>query len=59
MVVVLALVACFVFCFFKKCFGKKKKSKKARERKGAARRRKGGEEGEVEGGPKVRKKQKT
>ncbi|KAI4899008.1 hypothetical protein NFI96_024076 [Prochilodus magdalenae] len=51
-VVVLALVACFVFCFFKKCFGKKKKSKKARERKGAARRRKGGEEGEVEGGPK-------
>uniref|UniRef100_A0A3B1J668 Synaptotagmin Vb n=2 Tax=Astyanax mexicanus TaxID=7994 RepID=A0A3B1J668_ASTMX len=51
-VVVLALVACFIFCFFKKCFGKKKKSKKARERKGAARRRKGGEEGEVEGGPK-------
>ncbi|XP_017551616.1 synaptotagmin Vb [Pygocentrus nattereri] len=51
-VVVLALVACFVFCFFKKCFGKKKKSKKARERKGAARRRKAGEEGEVEGGPK-------
>uniref|UniRef100_A0A8B9R4Y6 Synaptotagmin-1-like n=1 Tax=Astyanax mexicanus TaxID=7994 RepID=A0A8B9R4Y6_ASTMX len=52
-VVVLALVACFIFCFFKKCFGKKKKSKKARERKGAARRRKGGEEGEVEGGPKL------
>uniref|UniRef100_A0A3B4EGT5 Synaptotagmin Vb n=1 Tax=Pygocentrus nattereri TaxID=42514 RepID=A0A3B4EGT5_PYGNA len=52
-VVVLALVACFVFCFFKKCFGKKKKSKKARERKGAARRRKAGEEGEVEGGPKL------
>uniref|UniRef100_A0A8C2B7M9 Synaptotagmin Vb n=1 Tax=Cyprinus carpio TaxID=7962 RepID=A0A8C2B7M9_CYPCA len=32
-VVVLALVACFTYCIFKKCFGKRKKSKKARERK--------------------------
>uniref|UniRef100_A0A8C2PYE0 Synaptotagmin Vb n=1 Tax=Cyprinus carpio TaxID=7962 RepID=A0A8C2PYE0_CYPCA len=34
-VVVLALVACFTYCIFKKCFGKRKKSKKARERKRA------------------------
>ncbi|XP_016120192.1 synaptotagmin-2-like, partial [Sinocyclocheilus grahami] len=48
-VVVLALVACFTFCMFKKCFGKKKKSKKARERKRAGRRKKEGTEGEGEG----------
>ncbi|XP_016410640.1 synaptotagmin Vb [Sinocyclocheilus rhinocerous] len=48
-VVVLALVACFTFCMFKKCFGKKKKSKKARERKRAGQRKKEGTEGEGEG----------
>ncbi|XP_026856979.2 synaptotagmin Vb isoform X1 [Electrophorus electricus] len=48
-VVLLALVVCFLFCAFKKCFGKKRKSKKARERKGLARHRKNGEEGELEG----------
>uniref|UniRef100_A0AAX7V0I4 C2 domain-containing protein n=1 Tax=Astatotilapia calliptera TaxID=8154 RepID=A0AAX7V0I4_ASTCA len=42
-VVVLVLVACFIFCIFKKCFGKKKKPKKAREGK-AGRRRKAKEE---------------
>uniref|UniRef100_A0A3P8NW40 C2 domain-containing protein n=1 Tax=Astatotilapia calliptera TaxID=8154 RepID=A0A3P8NW40_ASTCA len=51
-VVVLVLVACFIFCIFKKCFGKKKKPKKAREGK-AGRRRKAkegeGETGEKEG----------
>ncbi|RVE59591.1 hypothetical protein OJAV_G00189980 [Oryzias javanicus] len=51
-VLVLVLVACFIFCLFKKCFGKKKKPKKARERK-AGRRRKTkegeGESGEKEG----------
>ncbi|XP_061666455.1 synaptotagmin Vb [Syngnathoides biaculeatus] len=51
-VVVLVLVACFVFCVFKKCFGKKKKPKKVRERK-TGRRRKAkegeGETGEKEG----------
>ncbi|KAG7334577.1 hypothetical protein KOW79_001173 [Hemibagrus wyckioides] len=33
-VVVLALVACFTFCLYKKCLGGKKKAKKVRERKG-------------------------
>ncbi|XP_036393783.1 synaptotagmin Vb [Megalops cyprinoides] len=47
-VVVLALVGCFIFCIIKKCFGKKKKAKKVRERK-AGRRRRGGAEGEAEG----------
>ncbi|XP_018592415.1 synaptotagmin Vb [Scleropages formosus] len=46
-VVVLALVACFIFCIFKKCFGKKKKAKKVRERK-TGRRRKHDGEGEGE-----------
>ncbi|KAJ8399944.1 hypothetical protein AAFF_G00406740 [Aldrovandia affinis] len=50
-VVVLALVGCFVFCVVKKCFGKKKKAKKVRERK-TGRRRRGGEEGEGEGAEK-------
>ncbi|XP_016428070.1 synaptotagmin-2-like [Sinocyclocheilus rhinocerous] len=48
-VVVLALVACFTYCIFKKCFGKKKKSKKARERKRAGRRKIEGTEGEGKG----------
>ncbi|XP_018923322.2 LOW QUALITY PROTEIN: synaptotagmin Vb [Cyprinus carpio] len=48
-VVVLALVACFTYCMFKKCFGKKKKSKKARERKRAGWKKKEGTEGEGEG----------
>uniref|UniRef100_A0A671S6W2 Synaptotagmin Vb n=1 Tax=Sinocyclocheilus anshuiensis TaxID=1608454 RepID=A0A671S6W2_9TELE len=48
-VVVLALVACFTYCIFKKFFGKKKKSKKARERKRAGRRKIEGTEGEGEG----------
>ncbi|XP_034049602.1 synaptotagmin Vb [Thalassophryne amazonica] len=38
LMVVLVLVACFIFCVFKKCFGKKKKPKKARERKAGRRR---------------------
>ncbi|XP_077595539.1 synaptotagmin Vb isoform X2 [Stigmatopora nigra] len=49
-VVVLVLVACCVFCVFKKCFGKKKKPKKVREKK-AGRRRKT-KEGEGETGDK-------
>uniref|UniRef100_A0A672Q3X6 Synaptotagmin-2-like n=1 Tax=Sinocyclocheilus grahami TaxID=75366 RepID=A0A672Q3X6_SINGR len=48
-VVVLALVACFTYCIFKKCFGKKKKSKKARERKRAGWRKIEGTEGKGEG----------
>ncbi|XP_061613385.1 synaptotagmin Vb [Phyllopteryx taeniolatus] len=51
-VVVLVLVACFIFCVFKKCFGKKKKPKKVRERKtGRCRKSKEGEgeTGEKEG----------
>ncbi|XP_066498645.1 synaptotagmin Va [Hoplias malabaricus] len=44
-VVVLALVGCFAFCIYKKCFGKKK-AKKVRERKGGRRRRKKEGEGE-------------
>ncbi|XP_028844787.1 synaptotagmin Vb [Denticeps clupeoides] len=51
-VVVLALVGCFIFCIFKKCLGKKKKSKKARERKAGGRRRKGDEQGEGDGAQK-------
>lgn len=46
-VVVLALVACFAFCMYKKCFGGKKKAKKVRERKGV-RRVKKEKEGEEE-----------
>lgn len=52
MVVVLVLVACCVFCLFKKCFAKKKKPKKVRERKTG--RRKKEKEGEGEGGEKAR-----
>lgn len=51
-VVVLVLVACFIFCVFKKCFGKKKKPKKVRERKAGRRRKE--KEGEGEAGEKVR-----
>ncbi|XP_026062333.1 synaptotagmin-2-like isoform X1 [Carassius auratus] len=47
-VVVLALVACFAFCVYKKCLGGKKKTKKVRERKGGRRRMK--KEGEEETG---------
>ncbi|XP_051925390.1 synaptotagmin Vb isoform X1 [Hippocampus zosterae] len=51
-VVILLLVACFVFCLFKKCLGKKKKPIKVRERK-TGRRRKAkqgeGETGDKEG----------
>ncbi|XP_059414144.1 synaptotagmin Va isoform X1 [Carassius carassius] len=47
-VVVLALVACFAFCVYKKCLGGKKKTKKVRERKGGRRRMK--KEGEEEAG---------
>lgn len=50
-VLVLVLVACFVFCVFKKCFGKKKKPKKVRERKAGRRRKE--KEGEGETGEKV------
>lgn len=50
-VVVLVLVGCFIFCVFKKCFGKKKKPKKVRERKTG--RRKKEKEGEGEAGEKV------
>lgn len=50
-VVVLALVACCIFCVFKKCFGKKKKPKKVRERKTGRRRKE--KEGEGEAGDKV------
>ncbi|TMS21809.1 Synaptotagmin-1 [Larimichthys crocea] len=49
-VVVLVLVGCFIFCVFKKCFGKKKKPKKVRERKTG--RRKKEKEGEGEAGEK-------
>uniref|UniRef100_A0A669ESQ0 Synaptotagmin Vb n=2 Tax=Oreochromis TaxID=8139 RepID=A0A669ESQ0_ORENI len=49
-VVVLVLVACFIFCIFKKCFGKKKKPKKVRE--GKAGRRRKAKEGEGESGEK-------
>lgn len=48
---VLLLVACFIFCVFKKCFGKKKKPKKVRERKAGRRRKE--KEGEGETGEKV------
>lgn len=51
-VVVLVLVACFIFCVFKKCCGKKKKPKKVRERKAGRRRKE--KEGEGEAGEKVR-----
>ncbi|XP_056594503.1 synaptotagmin Vb [Triplophysa dalaica] len=51
--VVLALVACFTYCMFRKCLGKKKKSKKDRERKRAGRRRTEGAIGEAEGEQKV------
>uniref|UniRef100_A0A8C2YWM4 Synaptotagmin Vb n=1 Tax=Cyclopterus lumpus TaxID=8103 RepID=A0A8C2YWM4_CYCLU len=50
-VVVLVLVACFIFCLFKKCFGKKKKPKKVRERKTG--RRKKEKEGEGDAGEKL------
>lgn len=50
--VVLVLVACFIFCVFKKCFGKKKKPKKVRERKAGRRRKE--KEGDGEAGEKVR-----
>lgn len=49
--VVLVLVACFVFCVFKKCLGKKKKPKKVRETKVGRRRKE--KEGEGETGEKV------
>ncbi|XP_070707323.1 synaptotagmin-A-like [Pempheris klunzingeri] len=52
-VVVLVLVACCIFCVFKKCFGKKKKPKKVRERKAGRRRKE--KEGEGEAGEKVKK----
>lgn len=48
---VLVLVACFIFCVFKKCFAKKKKPKKVRERKAGRRRKE--KEGEGEVGEKV------
>ncbi|XP_048871850.1 synaptotagmin-1-like [Brienomyrus brachyistius] len=51
LVVLLALVACVIFCIAKKCLGKKKKAKKVRERKIACRRR-GEREGDGEGGDK-------
>uniref|UniRef100_A0A3B5L3F7 C2 domain-containing protein n=1 Tax=Xiphophorus couchianus TaxID=32473 RepID=A0A3B5L3F7_9TELE len=51
-VLVLVLVACFIFCVFKKCFGKKKKPKKERGRKAGGRRRKE-KEGDGESGEKV------
>lgn len=51
-VLVLLLVAAFIFCVFKKCFGKKKKPKKVRERKAGRRRKE--KEGEGEAGEKVR-----
>lgn len=50
-VVVLVLVACLIFCAFKKCFGKKKKPKTVRERKVGRRRKE--KEGEGEAGEKV------
>uniref|UniRef100_H2U7M8 C2 domain-containing protein n=1 Tax=Takifugu rubripes TaxID=31033 RepID=H2U7M8_TAKRU len=50
-VVVLVLVACLIFCAFKKCFGKKKKPKTVRERKVGRRRKE--KEGEGESGEKV------
>lgn len=50
-VLVLLLVAAFIFCVFKKCFGKKKKPKKVRERKAGRRRKE--KEGEGEAGEKV------
>lgn len=50
-VVVLVLVACLIFCAFKKCFGKKKKPKTVRERKVGRRRKE--KEGEGETGEKV------
>ncbi|XP_019739083.1 synaptotagmin Vb isoform X3 [Hippocampus comes] len=49
-VVILLLVACFVFCLFKKCLGKKKKPMKVRERKTGRRRK--AKEGEGETGDK-------
>lgn len=51
-VLVLLLVAAFIFCVFKKCFGKKKKPKKVRERKAGRRRKE--KEGEGEAGDKAR-----
>lgn len=51
-VVVLVLVACVIFCVFKKCFAKKKKPKTVRERKVGRRRKE--KEGEGETGEKVR-----
>ncbi|XP_061563715.1 synaptotagmin Vb [Cololabis saira] len=50
-VVVLVLVACMIFCLFKKCCGKKKKPKKVREKKEGRGRRKA-KEGDGEGGDK-------
>lgn len=50
-VVILLLVACFVFCLFKKCLGKKKKPMKVRERKTGRRRK--AKEGQGETGDKV------
>lgn len=50
-VLVLVLVACLIFCIFKKCFGKKKKPKTVRERKVGRRRKE--REGEGESGEKV------
>ncbi|XP_053194528.1 synaptotagmin Va [Scomber japonicus] len=45
-VVVLALIACMVFCIYKKCINKTKKPKKVRERKGGRGRRKKDKDGE-------------
>ncbi|XP_075890519.1 synaptotagmin-1-like [Nelusetta ayraudi] len=56
-VLVLLLVAAFIFCVFKKCFGKKKKPKKVRERKTG--RRKKEKEGEGEAGEKEGEVKKT
>lgn len=53
-VVVLVLVACCIFCVFKKCFGKTKKPKKVRERKTG--RRVKTKEGEGEAGEKVQRR---
>ena len=54
-VVVLALVACLIFCIYKKCFNKGKKPKKVRERKGGRGRRKKDKDGEDGDDKKVRK----
>ncbi|XP_061079353.1 synaptotagmin Va [Conger conger] len=53
-VVVLALVGCFIFCIFKKFISKKKKAKKVRERKTGRKQKAGGGEG---GGEKENEKE--